>query len=106
MSGCKGEDAWGQTALPEGRFTSVSSGWRHTCRVKEDGTVACWGSEDAQDLSTPPEVPFTSVSVGGTLVCGVRTGGAVVCWGAHSGSRCVSATLCDVVIDSVDLAFW
>ena len=64
--------------------TSISAGWDHTCEVKTDGTVACWGS-DRQGQATPPEGYFASVSVrrgwyrGHT--CGVRTDGAVVCWG-------------------------
>ena len=38
---------------PEGDFLSVSSGSDHTCGIKKDGTLACWGgNKDGQ--STPP----------------------------------------------------
>ena len=38
--------------IPPVRYTQVAAGWRHTCGVKTDGTVACWGyNSDGQ--STP-----------------------------------------------------
>ena len=35
---------WGQSEPPEGeRFSSISSGASHTCGLRLDGTVLCWG---------------------------------------------------------------
>ena len=64
-------------------FPSVSAGGDHTCGVKTDSSVACWGS-NAYGKSTPPAGSFTSVSVGQDHTCGVKTGGSVVCWGFSS----------------------
>ena len=38
----------------EGEFASVSAGGAHTCGVRLDGSVACWG-DDGFGKSTPPE---------------------------------------------------
>ena len=29
----------------KGEFASVSAGYAHTCGVRADGTVACWGNQ-------------------------------------------------------------
>ena len=33
----------GQATPPAGSFVSVSAGQDHTCGVRSDGSVACWG---------------------------------------------------------------
>ncbi|HCP61715.1 MAG TPA: hypothetical protein DIU14_04485, partial [Actinobacteria bacterium] len=43
---------------PSGSFSSVSAGRYHTCGVKTDGTVACWG-DDTSGQATPPSGSFT-----------------------------------------------
>ena len=39
---------------PAGSFVSVSAGWGHSCGVRADGSVACWG-RDRSGQSSPPE---------------------------------------------------
>ena len=41
------------SAIPKTEFTSVSAGRHHTCGVRTDGSVACWGN-DEWGQSTPP----------------------------------------------------
>ena len=65
---------------PSGTFVSVSSVLSHTCGVRTDGSVACWG-QDLFGEATPPSGEFSSVSAGGFHTCGVRTDGSVACWG-------------------------
>ncbi|HVH42453.1 MAG TPA: RCC1 domain-containing protein, partial [Labilithrix sp.] len=55
-------------------------GYDHTCGVKTDGTVACWGS-NTYGKATPPAGTFRSVSAGFDHTCGVKTDGSVACWG-------------------------
>ena len=60
----RGEDGWlgrllganedGQATPPLGEFTSVSSGYDHTCGVRTDGTLVCWGQQ-ARNLTAHPE---------------------------------------------------
>ena len=49
---------------PASSLVSVSAGWDHTCGVRSDGSVACWGRYDFGQ-STPPAGSFVSVSAGG-----------------------------------------
>src|SRR5439155_1506516 len=72
---------------PTGAFTQVSAGGFHTCGLKTDGTLACWGSNYSgpdnhySGQATPPAGAFTQVSAGGFHTCGLKTDGTVACWG-------------------------
>jgi len=65
---------------PAGTFSQVSAGGRHTCGVKTDGTLACWGNNDVGQ-ATPPAGTFGQVSAGEDHTCGVKTDGTLACWG-------------------------
>ena len=89
------ENDLGELELPdcglEGRpsadsFVSVSAGVGHTCGMRSDGSVACWGlNSDGQ--ATPPAGSFVSVSAKGSHTCGVRSDGSVACWGYNGNGR-------------------
>ena len=64
-------------------FASVSGGGYHTCGVRRDGSVACWGWNN-HGQATPPAGEFASVSAGEYHTCGVRRDGSVACWGWNS----------------------
>ena len=53
---------------------------RHTCGVRQDGSVDCWG-DDFGGQATPPTGGFASVSVESNHTCGVKRDGSVSCWG-------------------------
>ena len=58
----------------------MSAGAEHTCGVRADGSVECWGDDD-YGRATPPGGSFASVSAGGYHTCGVKIDGSVQCWG-------------------------
>jgi hypothetical protein len=64
-----------------GPFLQVVTGIEHTCGLRIDGVVLCWGRGK---VSCPPssDVKFTRIASGLWHACGVVNGtGAVVCWG-------------------------
>ena len=80
----------GQASPPIGSFHSVSAGYDHTCGIRTDGFIVCWGSHapswsDAPPLArtqtTAPEGVFRSLSAGISHSCAVRNDGVVICWG-------------------------
>ncbi len=111
---CWGLNASGQLAdgTTTNRTTAVSSvGFRqpdvhlvatsptHTCGVRSDGTVRCWGSNGSGQLgngtttqrSTPVAVTgvenAVAVAVGTTHSCALLRSGRVWCWGANSSGQ-------------------
>ena len=68
---------------PAGTFTQVAGGASHTCGLKTDGTLACWG-DNSSGQSTAPAETWTQVTAGAFHTCGVKTDGAFVCWGDNT----------------------
>ena len=66
---------------PAGSFTQVAAGRDHSCGLRSDGSVVCWGYNN-HGQATPPSGSFTQVAAGRDHSCGVRSDGSVVCWGA------------------------
>jgi Ca2+-binding RTX toxin-like protein len=75
--------------------TSISAGFGHTCGIRTDGTLACWG-RNLEGQASPPAGTFTAVSadelrgtprpdvivaLGGNDVVTGRGGGDLVCAG-------------------------
>lgn len=59
---------------------SVAVGAAHTCALRRDGTIACWGSNSAAQ-STPTAGKFAQVTAGIGFTCGLLVDGNVECWG-------------------------
>lgn len=72
------------SALQAGAATlpQVSGGYFHTCALKVDGHLVCWGM-DHFELLTPPAGTFSEVNVGMNAVCAIRTDGTLACWGQN-----------------------
>jgi hypothetical protein len=74
---------------------SLVSGEGHTCALRTDRTVACWGGNtsgqtgldtDATRVLTPQGLPLTDVvqlAAGAMHTCALRGDGTVYCWGAN-----------------------
>lgn len=61
---------------------ALSAGSHHTCAIKNDQTLACWGNSWFGQ-STAPAGPFLAVSVGYTNTCAIKADSTLSCWGAN-----------------------
>lgn len=73
--------------------TAVAMGAAHSCALRSDGRVMCWGGNDDGQLgdgtgtyrSSPVFVStsstFTSITAGNWFTCGVTSTGGASCWG-------------------------
>ena len=71
-----------QLVVSEGSFTTISSGWWHTCALRQDGTAVCWGLNDEGQASPPDGERFKSITAGWRNTCGLNLEGIAVCWGS------------------------
>lgn len=88
----------GQDQPPAGPFEYLASGSYHSCAVRTDGTIACWGAGttdtdcseteiECGQAMPPSEGGFVQVAGGFTHSCGLKETGKVVCWGSDSFGR-------------------
>ncbi len=87
------DDNWVYVSTSMTAGTSAS--FSHTCGLKDDGTIWCWGSGNSFRLGlgnlashwTPQRVDATgeadwwAISAGGTHTCAIRGEGELYCWG-------------------------
>ena len=70
-----------------GTWQQVSCGSTHSCGVRSDGTIGCWGAgktvgpPSALGPVVPPSGAFSAVSTGGMFTCAIRTDATLACWG-------------------------
>ena len=74
----------GRGKAPEGTFRAVAAGETHTCAVRTDATIGCWGSNFEGEMDAP-QGAFSAISVGERYSCALRTDGIVQCWGKNNG---------------------
>ena len=87
---CWGNNQFGQTRAPRGRFEQVGVGSEFVCGLRTSGALVCWGSVPSVGL--PPSGRFVHLSVGESDACAVRADRTAVCWGLNnSGEDAVPA---------------
>ena len=93
----------------------ISAGGNHTCAVKNDGTLWCWGFNDRGQLGIgtygddaeallPQHVPdlnsVLSISAGKRHTCAVDGDGDLYCWGANWSGQLGTGAAWDAVVAS------
>lgn len=97
--------ASGSTTVPTqvyggGSWSSVSVGYEHTCGIKTDSTLWCWGSNGngrtGRNTIAGNTVVPTQISIGGTWkqvavgfssTCAIKTDNTLWCWGENLYGR-------------------
>ena len=78
-------DAPGSSASDSAR---IAAGGGHSCGIRTDATLTCWGSNDSRGnhagQADPPPGQFTAVSAGLVHSCGIRTDATLTCWGSNT----------------------
>ncbi len=81
--------------VQDGGYRAVAAGARHTCAVRSNGQVECWGSNDTQQVGTSDGGPFVSpieidslsnavdVSANFNHTCAMTRDNEVYCWGLN-----------------------
>ncbi len=65
-----------------GRFSQVSLGWGHSCALRADGRVFCWGAGRPKPAAVALPADVVEISAGGQHTCARRRDGTVWCWGS------------------------
>ncbi|HEY2745245.1 MAG TPA: hypothetical protein VGL86_11500 [Polyangia bacterium] len=88
--------------VPIAGVTAIAAGANHTCALRSDHTIVCWGDDGAgqlgrgatlpgpSDNGVPAPVGLTSivaVAAGAQHTCAALDNGAVWCWGANDAGQ-------------------
>ena len=75
------------TPYEDDRFVSIHSGRDHSCALRTDGSVRCWGNNESGQLNVPQNEFFASIGSGASALhtCGLRHNGSIACWGTIGG---------------------
>ena len=61
---------------------NITTGWFHSCGIRTDKTLECWGDNE-HGQSNPPNRQFIAVNAGGAHSCGIHTDKTLECWGQN-----------------------
>jgi len=80
-------DSDGGARTGAGVFTQLSAGSGHTCGLRADRSVACWG---ASAYGSAAGGSFAQITAGDSHTCGLRDDGSATCWGDNSRRQSTS----------------
>ena len=61
-------------------FIAVTAGDAHSCGLRTDATITCWGN-NYYGQADAPSGTYSAVTAGKDYSCGLRTDATITCWG-------------------------
>ena len=62
------------------RSSPIAAGGSHSCAIRTDHTIACWG-DNRHGQTDPPPGQYTTIAAGLNHSCAIRTDHTIACWG-------------------------
>jgi hypothetical protein len=94
LPSCCGGSSEGATRSSESNWVSVGVSAHHSCGLRTDGSVECWGCVDVPDFAPndhgqcdAPPGEFRAVSVSNFRSCALGLDDSVTCWGKADEER-------------------
>ena len=88
--------------LPQLRKGAIAAGKNHTCALRADSTITCWGDSRYGQTRTP-EGTFTSVEAAGNNSFGIRVDETLECWGNQQQCEALASAGPYVAFDAASL---
>ena len=61
---------------------TIDSGWKHSCALRTDRTMVCWGN-NSRGQAEAPDGEFTMLSLGDEHSCALGVDRTAICWGLN-----------------------
>ena len=71
---------------PTAASNAVTAGGDHTCGLKTDNTITCWGNNEHGQADAPGGT-FNAVTAGHGHTCGLKTDATITCWGNNEHGK-------------------
>ncbi len=69
------------------RYVQIAAGKFHSCALRGDGSVLCWGNDQFAQVSGAPQgAGFRQLVSGGVVSCALDGDGLAACWGSNAQS--------------------
>jgi alpha-tubulin suppressor-like RCC1 family protein len=65
----------------------IAVGYTHSCALKINGTVECWGDDRHGETTVPNRLVAKQVAAGGQFSCALKMDNTVECWGGNNSEK-------------------
>ena len=71
---------------PTTTYKAVTAGRGHSCGLRSDDTITCWGNNEGGQADAPAG-SFKAVTAGVGHSCGLRSDDTITCWGYNEDGQ-------------------